>query len=606
MLENKKLVTEAPLESIIHLLASTSTHAYPALLDLINYFDKTKKLPNKIPFETINDIFTITLNFADSDEDITNVYSKWVKFLLKFSDNPFTTDVTAKLSDRAKQANTTATKISEMLTETWATNWNIDTTTYSKIVASSDNKLCAEILKALNDTSYTPKLKPTKESLDATTLSALQTLFEKFYYAGDTETALDILDLFPKTWQTLWNAHLCDPTSNEYIESLIFMLAKEKTFKGKDTLIMQLELKMLVNDVEGKLGEEGYIDADVMREVSREMEEEMDCDADPENEDVLLDKFTSKLYEKVVFNKAKAICAAIPKDLSNQDLVSIYIDVKKVMEFCLEHGIEKANTILNTVNKVLFDEIKDVSSGVALVDKMLKNNSHIKMAQHLTELAHIIDSGSIEMEILFDTLIKYISTEKLSPKQFSMYFEVFHDVGHPQFKILGEMLNCFHRNQNTIGTMAKIMTDNLCIFQEHSQSMYIIIEAVFKARFKTNNVQAFVSTLMTAELEDVHAKNILRLTIDYMYKNTDINMRKDLPVQNWNEKTIKKLNGILEQIIYEAMEDEALEAEFEEKKYAIYECRAFIDFLSKKTQQAATANPTKTKTAASVLGEANA
>jgi hypothetical protein len=233
---------------------------------------------------------------------------------------------------------------------------------------------------------------------------------------------------------------------------------------------------------------------------------------------------------------------------------------------------------------------------------MLKNNSHIKMAQHLTELAHIIDFGSLEMETLFDTLIKYISTEKLSPKQFSMYFEVFHDVDHPQFKILAEMLNCFHRNQNAIGTLAKVMTENLSIFQEHSQSMYIIIEAVFKARFKTSNVQAFVSTLMTAELEDAHSKNILRLTIDYMYKNTDINMRKDLPVQNWNEKTIKKLNGILEQIVYEAMEDETQETEFEEKKYAIYECRAFIDFLSKKMQKPVSATTVKTAT---VLGEMN-
>jgi len=595
MLDRKKIVDQAPLESIIHLLASTSTHAYPALFDLINYFDKTKKLPNKIPFETINDIFTITLNFADSEQDITSIYSKWIKFLLKFSNNPFATDITS----------TRATSIADTLAEDWKADWSIDAITYDRIVNSSENKLCAEILKALNNSNYTPKLKPTKEAVDATTLAALQTLFEKFYSAGDTETALDILNLFPKTWQTFWNAHLCDPTSNEYIESLIFMLAKEKNLKNKDILIIQLELKMLVNDVEGKLGEEGYIDADIMREVSKEMEEEMDCDTDPESEDALLDKFTSKLYEKVVFNKAKAICAAIPKDISSHDLISIYIDVKKVMEFCLEHGIEKANTILNTVNKVLFDEIKDVSSGVALVDKMLKNNSHIKMAQHLTELAHIIDSGSIEMEILFDTLTKYISTEKLSPKQFSMYFEVFHDVDHPQFKILAEMLNCFHRNQNTIDIMAKVMTNNLSIFQEHSQSLYIIIEAVFNAKFKTSNVQAFVSTLMTSELEDVHAKNILRLTIDYMHKNPDINMRKDLPVQNWNEKTVKKLNGILEQIIYEAMEDETLEAEFEEKKYAIYECRAFIDFLSKKTKKAATVNPTTASTT-SVLGEMNA
>jgi hypothetical protein len=380
------------------------------------------------------------------------------------------------------------------------------------------------------------------------------------------------------------------------------MLNKETGIKDKDTFLIQLELKMLVNDIEGKLGEEGYIDPEVMREISSELEEEMGDDTD-DNEDKLLDKFTSRLYEKVVFNNAKAICSSIPKDIQKEHLISIYIDVKKIMEFCLEHGIEKAHTILATVNKVLFEEIKDVSSGVALVDRMLKNNTHIKMTQHLTELAHIIDPGSIEMETLFDTLAKYIATEKLSPKQFSMYFAVFNEVDHPQFKILAEMLKCFHMNQDTVGDLAKVMTQNLSIFQEHSQSMYIVIGSIFNSGFKTKNIQAFISTLMTAELEDVHAKNVLRLTINYLHKDSEINIRKDLPVQAWNEGTVRKLNGILEQIIYEAMEDPSLEAEFEDKKYAIYECRAFIDFLSKKMQK-----PTQTTTVrtSSLLGETNA
>ena len=591
MLEKKINGAEAPLESIIHLLASTSPHAYPALLDMINYFDSVKKLPNKIPFETINDIFTIMLNFADSDEDINSIYSKWVKFLLKFSDDPFKIDIT----------NTRASRLSDLLAEQWSCGWNIDDKTYERILKENPCKLDVETLKALRTPNYAPHFKLTKDDVDPKTLCALQTLFDRYYSEGNTETALEILDLFPKNWKTFWNAHLCDTTNNEYIEALIFMLGKEKKFENKETLIVQLELKMLVNDIEGKLGEEGYIDPAIIREISSELEDEMDCDDSSDGDsDAMIDRFTSRLYEKVVFNKAKVIYASIPKDIPSEHLIPIYVDVKKIMEFCLEHGIEKASGILNTVNKTLFDEIRDVASGVALVDKMLKNNSHIKITQHLTELTHLVDPGSIEMEVLFDTLAKYISTEKLSPKQFSMYFEVFNSIDHPQFRVLSEMLNCFHRNQNTIGSLAKTMIDNLSVFQEHSQSLYIVIEAVFNSRFKTSNIQTFISTLMTAELEDVHAKNILRLTINYMYKNPDINMRKDLPLQNWNERTIKKLNGILEQIIYEAMEDAALEAEFEDKKYSIYECRAFIDFLSKKTQQAT--KTTKERTT-SVLGE---
>ena len=571
------------IESIIHLLATTSPHAYPALLDMIKYFDSTKKLPTKISFQTINDIFNITLSFADSDEDITYVYSKWVRFLLKFSDDPFKTDITATISEKTKHANAVASKISELLSEQWGTKWNIDEETYNKIVKNSDNKLYSGILNALNDPKYTPHFKPTKYEVDGKMLEALQVLFERYYYAGETGTALDILNLFPKNWRTFWNAHLCDPSNNQYLQALVFMLNKETDIKDKETLLIQLELKMLVNDIEGKLGEEGYIDPEIMREISTELEEEMRDDTD--DNEKLIDKFTSRLYEKVVFNKAKAICSSIPKDIQKEHLISIYIDVKKIMEFCLEHGIEKAHTILSPVNSVLFEEIKDVSSGVALVDRMLKNNTHIKMTQHLTELAHIIDPGSIEMEILFDTLSKYLGTQKLSPKQFSMYFAVFNEVDHPQFKILAEMLKCFHMNQDNVGDLAKVMTQHLSIFQEHSQSMYMIIEAVFNSGFKTKNIQAFISTLMTAELEDVHAKNVLRLTINYLHRDSEINIRKDLPLQAWNEGTVKKLNGILEQLIYEAMEDPALEAEFEDKKYAIYECRAFIDFLSKKIQK---------------------
>jgi len=590
MLETKKNVADAPLENIIHLLASTSTHAYPALLDMINYFDSVKKLPNKIPFETINDIFTITLNFADTDEDINSVYSKWIRFLLKFSDDPFTIDISS----------TTATKISDILTEEWKKASTIDETTYNKIVKSSENKICAEILKAMNDTTYVPTLKQTKDEVDSTILCALESLFERHYYDGDTETALDILKFFPRSWRTFWNAHLCDPTNNEYIDALIFMIGNEKDIQDKDTIILQLELKKLVNDVEGKLGEEGYIDPEIIREISRKLEEELSNGA--QDNDALVDKFTSKLYEKVVFNKAKTIYNSIPKNTHKEHLVSIYIDIKKVMEFCLEHGIDKTEPILNTVNKVLFGEIKDVASGVALVDRMLKNNSHIKIAQHLTELTQLMESGSIEMEVLFDTLAKYISTEKLSPKQLIMYSSVFNNVSHPQFKILDKILDCFHSGQETTGELAKTMINNLPLFQAHSQSMYIIIEAVLNSRFNTVNIQEFISTLMTAELDDVHSKNVLRLTIEYMHKNPKVNMRKDLPLRPWNEITIKKLNGLLEEIIYEAMEDPTLEAEFEDKKYAIYECRAFIDFLSKKAQR--TPQTTKTRTL-TLPGETN-
>ena len=96
-------------------VASTSKHAHPALLDLINYIDTIKKLPNKIDFDTINEIFKITLNFVDTDEEINSVYQKWTRFILRFAEDPFKVDLKNLLPERIRTANNVSLKISKII-----------------------------------------------------------------------------------------------------------------------------------------------------------------------------------------------------------------------------------------------------------------------------------------------------------------------------------------------------------------------------------------------------------------------------------------------------------------------------------------------------------
>ncbi|MCX6113463.1 MAG: hypothetical protein NTY22_09345 [Proteobacteria bacterium] len=221
------------INSLVHLLASTSKHAYPALLDLINYIDTATKLPAKIPFDTLNAVFRIALNFASTDEDILSIYTKWIKFLLKFSDNPFELDVVSVLPEKVKHAGEKTEKITELLTQYWNTDYTSEDSTYKQIIESQENSNALELLKFINDDNYKPLLNPKAQDEylrhpDEQTRQVLNMVFEKYFYEDKTEKALELLNYFPKNWKTFWNAHLCNTRSNEYLDALIFFLTKEK------------------------------------------------------------------------------------------------------------------------------------------------------------------------------------------------------------------------------------------------------------------------------------------------------------------------------------------------------------------------------------------
>ena len=584
--EKKELFQEdnSYMNSLVHLLASTSKHAYPALLDLIRYLDTVNKVPTKIPFETLNSIFKITLNFANSDEDMLFIYTRWIKFLLKFCDDPFETDVLSVLPERVKNANDKTTKITELLGQYWNTDDVSEDTTYNDIIESQTNSNALELLKYLNDDSYSPQLNskakddylrnPTEE-----TRQVLNMVFEKYFYEDKSEKALELLNYFPRNWKTFWNAHLCNTRSNEYIDALIFLLTKDKdVIENQELFVLQLELKMLVNDIEGYLDEGDLINSHVIKEISEEMREELEG-MDGASDEVI-DRFTNKLYEKVVFNKAKVIYKSLPDDLSKDHITSIYIDLKKVLEFCEDQNIEKASSMLKEVNRVLFEELRDVSSGVNLVCKMLKTSARIKMSQYLLKLSYLLEPNSLEMDTLYEAFVHHITRQRLSVRQVKSYTEIFEKIKHPQFEVLNALLATFHKDETHITTLSEAILKNSSIYYSHSQSFYVTVSAIFNSGLNVKTVQSFISSVIASDLRPDQAKTFIHLFVDYFHEQPYMNIKKNFPKTSVNQKLLDTFYKTLDQIVDLSMEDIEQEQEFETKQYAIDECRAFLFVLS--------------------------
>ncbi len=568
-------MTETSVNNLIHLFATTSKHAYPALLDFIKYIDTSKKLPNKIEFEAIDEIFRITLNFADTDEEIISVYTKWIRFVIRFAKDPFAIDVESVLPERIRNANEKTLKLSKIIEETWKKDIEIPTELYNEMLSSSKETPEAELIKFLKNPDYEPVLSGIQgRDFD----EVLDLLFQKYYYSAQTQKALEVLELLPKTWKRFWNSHLCDTTSNESIDSLIFLLEKEKEkITDKEVLILQLELKGLVNEVEGKLGEEGFVDEDIIREISVELEGEYpDIDEDSEE---LVDIFTTRLYEKTVFAKAKAIYSSLPDELSKDNLISLNIELKKVFEFCEEQGIEKAQNYLDKINKVLFEELKDVASGVAVVEKMLKNNSHIKIAMYLEQLCYLLEPDSLEMETLYELLVRHISIQKFSPKQFSMYSGVFKKSHHPQFKILNNMLTTFQKEEAGVRSFALSLVEHTYIFKNSPQLFYLTCEPVFHSKLGLRAVQGFISVMISSPLENHTISAITHLLIDYLNEQPYLDFKKEFPKASINQKTVSSMHRLLDDMIDISMEDADAEMEFESRWQAIDKCRSFFNSL---------------------------
>lgn len=569
-------MADSSINNLIHLLASTSKHAYPALLDFINYIDTIKKLPNRVDFDTINEMFRIVLNYTDTDEEIISVYHKWIRFILRFSDDPFTIDVQSVLPERIRYANDDTIRISKVIDDNWKKDIDIPPHIYEEMLTDSGGSPKAELIRFLKDENYEPILDGKAEP---ELHESLELLFNKYYYDGKTEKALEVLKLMPKNWRRFWNEHLCDPLNEETIDSLLFMLENDKEeIPGRDVLILQLELKALVNGVEGKLGEEGFIDEEIIRQVSLEIEMEYhDLD---DNSEEMVDIFTTKLYEKAVFSKAKAIFSSIPEEANNDELISIYIELKKVFEFCEEQGIEKSLPFLDKINKVLFDELKDVASGISVIQKMLKNNSHIKLAQYLEQLSYIIQPDSLEMEALYEMLTRHISTQRFSPKQYSMYNGVLKNSHHPQFKVLGSLLFTFQKDENGADLFAKTLTENMEIFKNNHQLFYTTMEPVFHSRLGLKAVQCFVSRMMSVPMEPHAVNSMTHLLIDYINEQPYLDFKKDFPVSNVSQKNIASMLVILETMVERSMEDLDADMELESRWQAVETCRSFLNSLS--------------------------
>ncbi|MCX6113464.1 MAG: hypothetical protein NTY22_09350 [Proteobacteria bacterium] len=296
----------------------------------------------------------------------------------------------------------------------------------------------------------------------------------------------------------------------------------------------------------------------------------------------MIDRFTNKLYEKVVFNKAKSIYKSIPDDLSQEHITAIYIDLKKVLEFCEDQNIEKASSILKEVNRVLFEELRDVSSGVNLVCKMLQTSARIKMSQYLLKLSYLLEPNSMEMDTLYEAFVHHITKQRLSIRQIKSYSEIFEKINHPQFAVLRALLLTFHKDENNITELSDTMLKNINIYHTHSQSFYVTVEAVFNSGLNIKTVQTFIAGVLGSDLREDHAKIFIHLLVDYLYEQPYMNLRKNFPNITVNQKLLDTFYKTLDEVVDQSMEDENSEQEFETKQYAIDECRAFLFILSSK------------------------
>ncbi|MEI6092214.1 MAG: hypothetical protein WCQ47_00845, partial [bacterium] len=274
------------------------------------------------------------------------------------------------------------------------------------------------------------------------------------------------------------------------------------------------------------------------------------------------------------------IYKSIPDNLSKDHITSIYIDLKKVLEFCEDQNIEKASSMLKEVNKVLFEELRDVSSGVNLVCKMLKTSARIKLSQYLLKLSYLLEPSSLEMDTLYEAFVYHITTQRLSSRQIKSYTEIFEKINHPQFEVLKALLFTFHKDESNITMLSDAMLKNNNIYYSHSQSFYVTVSAIFNSGLDVKTVQSFICSVLGSDIRQDQAKTFIHLFVDYFHEQPYMNIKKNFPKVAVNQKLFDTFYKTLDEIVDQSMEDIEQEKEFETKQYAIDECRAFLFVLS--------------------------
>lgn len=511
-----------------------------------------------------------------------SIYKNWFVYTLTYNINPFLKEP-LQLPQILK-SNIEAVNIDKIVNKYWFDDFNLNIE-YKNLVENTANSNDKELLKYLLNENYQPRINE-KSFLKETAnekFQILQLLFNQLYYNGYSDNALNVLNIFPKNWKTFWNAHLCDCTDNEYIKSLLFLLDTERTFmENQNILSIQLKLKELLNYIDTAFEDYSKIDPKIINKVNKEVEAELK-NYKNFNEDEAVDLFTKKLFKFMIFYNAVDIFNAIPKKTSKEHRVAIYIDLKQIFESCIENNITEAEMELEKINKTLFQELKDKTSGTALIVQMLNNKNQKGLSQYVKQLSYILDPNSIEMETLFESLILFFSKKEIQKRQVSLYVNNFDKLEAVQFKILNEILITFNKDENNIINLTKLICDNLAIFKEHSHTFYILLDTFFNRKFSLETHQKFLSILLSSEMNNNLSRNFLYLLVDHFYEQPYRDFKKNFPQSTLNASLINKLILLLEETRVAYMRDKNSIIDYEDKKFAVEKARDFLFFLLSKT-----------------------
>ncbi|MBN1114067.1 MAG: hypothetical protein JXA66_01870 [Oligoflexia bacterium] len=574
------------LDKLLEFFATNSGHSYPALLDVCMYLDCCAKLPEGFSRETIGNLFLITLDMSVSRCDAASasfLFKGWLRFLLKFERDPFSHDVISKIPDCLKSE---IIKDDMNFTDYLGRYWNDspydnDILSYGN-VGQFDGNIDFEFLKflknPLSDNYVYEKIPEIQaDGLDEDRLQSLYFIFCKYYAEGNYEKALRVLNHFPKNWKTFWNAHLCDPKCNDYIDGLLYMLKKqEDLMEFQNVFIIQLELRKLKNFAGGNLAEDGGVDDDILREITAELEKEALAGC---TDDELVDKFTLKLYEKAIFTEVLKLFESIPRNVLKNHKLAIYMDVKYLLEFCGDNGIARADEVLARINRYLFNEVSDSSSGVNLVTGMLRAGNFRGISGYFSRLGYLLEPDSIDMEMLFESLIGFVASGRLEKKQYRYFREAFTEIKFPQFAILSAMLDVFNTPDGDTGALAGTVAASLPLFRRHSQTFYMLCDAVINARLELPLHQAFVNGLLVSPLGDNHIRSLLYVLIEHFYDQQYRDFSKGFDKSRISRDVLNRLESSMDRILDDYFEDEKTADEYQDKFDAIEKCRDFISYL---------------------------
>lgn len=551
-------------------LIKKSDQGRASLVDTLMYFSKRKTLPKDIGFDFINLAFKKVLDNTHTDVD--NLHKAWLIFLLKFSENPF--DENIKIENKKLSH-----KIKNFIKENWNENIEDKDLLFKNFISKKEKSTNLEILKFLYNKNYNPVISKDEINEDCiTTIEALHLIFKRFYEEGNEKEALDTISMFPKTWSTYWNLHLIDKKENRYINKLIEIFSSRKNLvKNQEILTLELRLKKLLNEMDTTFDVEKNLDKNIVEEIYMELTKEVKTNI---NDDILVHLFTKKLFKKVIFKNVKEIYKNIPKKAETNEKTAIFIDIKKILEECIEQNIEEAKDILKDVNKFLFKELRDVQSGVSFISQMIRNNTHKGLPKYIYNLSLLLNNQSVETNTLFENLVDLFSSKKLGTLDFSTYIKTLDKINLPHFKVLTNFAKVFSGNFKTTNLSQSII-ENHEIFVNNTDSLYIMLEPIYTGKISTQDVQNLTSELLSQDFPHSIAKTLGILLTDFFYEQPYIDLAKDFPKERLNKDLVLKVRTSIDDFVHTSMEDEDLEVDFEDRCHAVEECIKFLDEIIK-------------------------